>query len=68
MAKMLSKTLVAVFQKMFDNRSATEAYLAQSKDLCELEMRMKRLHLTTVSYTHPPSPRDMRRSRMPSSA
>ena len=46
MAKMLSKTLVAVFQKMFDNRSATEAYLAQSKDLCELEMRMKRLHLT----------------------
>ena len=46
MAKKLSKTLVAVFQKMFDNRSATEAYLSQSTDMCDLEMRMKRLHLT----------------------
>ena len=46
MAKKLSKTLVAVFQKMFDNRSAQEKYLAQSADLCELEMRMKKLHTT----------------------
>ena len=46
MAKKLSNTLVAMFQKVFDNRSATQAYLAQSKDLCDLEMRMKRLHLT----------------------
>ena len=46
MAKKLSNTLVAMFQKVFDNRSATEAYLAQSKDLCDLEYRMKKLHTT----------------------
>ena len=46
MAKKLSKTLVAMFQNMFDSRSAQEKYLAQSADLCELEMRMKKLHTT----------------------
>lgn len=47
MAKTLSKNLVAMFRNMFDSRSATEKYLAESKDLCELEYRMKRIqHIT----------------------
>jgi len=46
MAKKLSKNLVAMFRNMFDSRSATEKYLAQSKDLCDLEYRMKKLHTT----------------------
>ena len=47
MAIKLYGNLVSMFKGMFDSRRATEAYLAQSKDLCELEMRMKRLHLTS---------------------
>jgi DNA-binding MltR family transcriptional regulator len=47
MAQKLSKNLVAMFTKMFANKSATERYLSQSTDLCDLEMRMKRLHLTS---------------------
>jgi hypothetical protein len=46
MAKKLSKSLVAMFRSMFDNRSAQEKYLAQSADLCDLEYRMKKLHTT----------------------
>jgi len=50
MVKKLSKTLVAMFQNMFDSRSAQEKYLAQSADLCELEMRMKKLHTTSGRF------------------
>ena len=46
MAKKLSKNLVAMFRNMFDSRRAHEKYLAQSKDLCDLEYRMKKLHTT----------------------
>ena len=46
MAKKLSKTLVAMFRNMFDSRSANEKYLAQASDLCDLEYRMKKLHIT----------------------
>ena len=46
MAKKLSKNLVAMFRNMFDTRTPQEKYLAQSADLCELEMRMKKLHTT----------------------
>tara|TARA_B100002019_G_C21177609_1_gene551957 strand:+ start:42 stop:200 length:159 start_codon:yes stop_codon:yes gene_type:complete len=46
MAKRLYTNLVATFKNMFDTRTATERYLAQSKDLCDLESRMKRMHLT----------------------
>ena len=46
MAKKLSKTLVAMFQNMFDSRSAQEKYLSQSTDICDLENRMKKLHTT----------------------
>jgi hypothetical protein len=50
MAKKLSKILVAMFQKMFDYRSAQEKYLAQSADLCDLEYRMKKLHITMGKF------------------
>lgn len=46
MANSLSKNLVAMFRNMFDSRSATEKYLAQSSDLCDLERRMQRIHTT----------------------
>ena len=46
MARTLSKNLVAMFRNMFDSGSATEKYLAESTDLCDLEHRMKRLHTT----------------------
>ena len=46
MAKKLSNTLVAMFQNMFDSRSAQEKYLSQSTDICDLENRMKKLHTT----------------------
>ena len=46
MAKKLSNTLVAMFEKMFDTRREQEKYLAQSSDLCDLELRMKKLHTT----------------------
>ena len=46
MAKKLSNTLVTVFQKMFDTKSAQEKYLSQSTDICDLENRMKKLHTT----------------------
>lgn len=47
MAKKLYGNLVSMFKGMFDSRRATEEYLAQSKDLCDLENRIKRLHLTS---------------------
>ena len=47
MANKLYGNLVSMFKAMFDSRRATEEYLAQSKDLCDLESRMKRLHLTS---------------------
>ena len=46
MAVKLYGNLVSMFKGMFDSRRATEKYLAQSTDLCDLENRMKRLHLT----------------------
>ena len=46
MAKRLSNFFVAMFDNMFDSRTANEKYLAQSKDLCDLEYRMKKLHTT----------------------
>ena len=46
MAKTLSNTLVAMFRNMFDSRSASEKYLSQATDLCDLEHRMKKLHTT----------------------
>jgi len=46
MAKKLSKTLVAMFRNMFDTRTPQEAYLASAVDLCDLEYRIKKLHLT----------------------
>ena len=46
MAKTLKNNLVAMFRNMFDSRSATEKYLAESKDLCDLEYRKKKLYTT----------------------
>ena len=46
MAKTLKNNLVAMFRNMFDSRSATEKYLSQSTDICDLENRMKKLHTT----------------------
>ena len=46
MAKRLYTNLVATFKNMFDTRTATEIYLSQSKDMCDLESRIKRMHLT----------------------
>jgi len=46
MANSLSKNLVAMFRNMFDSRSAAEKYLANAKDLCDLEYRMKKLYAT----------------------
>ena len=46
MARKLSNTLVAMFQNMFDSRSAHEKYLSQATDLCDLENRMKKINLT----------------------
>ena len=50
MAKKLSETLVAMFQNMFDSRSAQEKYLAQSADICDLENRMKKLQTTSGRF------------------
>ncbi len=46
MAKRLSNFFVAMFDNMFDSRTANEKYLAQAKDLCDLEYRMRKLHTT----------------------
>jgi hypothetical protein len=46
MAKKLWNTLVT----MFDARSATDRYLSQSVDMCDLENRMKRLHTTSGRF------------------
>jgi len=46
MAKTLRKNLVAMFRNMFDSRSAQEKYLADATDICDLERRMQRLHIT----------------------
>ena len=46
MAKKLWNSLVT----MFDARSATDRYLSQSVDMCDLENRMKRLHTTSGRF------------------
>ena len=50
MVKKLSNTLVAMFRNLFESKSATEQYLAQSTDICDLEYRMKRLISTTGRF------------------
>tara|TARA_Y100000114_G_scaffold87155_1_gene80603 strand:+ start:469 stop:627 length:159 start_codon:yes stop_codon:yes gene_type:complete len=50
MVKSLGKYLVSMLGNMFDSRTQQEKYLAQSKDLCDLEMRMKKLHLTSGKF------------------
>ena len=42
MAKKLWNSLVT----MFDTRSARDRYLSQSVDICDLERRMQRIHIT----------------------
>jgi len=46
MAKKLWNSLVT----MFDSRSATDRYLSQSVDICDLERRMQRLHITSGRF------------------
>lgn len=41
---------MSMLDNMFDSRTQEEKYLAQSKDMCDLEMRMKRLHLTSGKF------------------
>ena len=50
MVKKLSNTLVAMFRNLFESKSATEQYLAQSTDICDLEYRMKRIHATMGKF------------------
>ena len=47
MVKKLSNTLVAMFRNLFESKSATEQYLAQSTDICDLESKQKE---TLIGY------------------
>ena len=50
MGKSLKDVLVSMLGNMFDSRSQQEKYLSQAKDLCDLEMRMKKLHTTSGRF------------------
>ena len=59
------KKLLEEIQRPLNTSSTTVAWLnRQTKEVAEQRL----WDIMAVSYTHPPSPRDQRGSRMPSSA